>query len=60
MIMGFQKRARYLLIHKIQVNQKIFGISKVVEVKLQWRKKACQADLPHDNSLLMQKALEEN
>ena len=45
---------------KYKADQNMFAASKIIEVNLQWKIKACHIHLHHDNSLLPPKALEEN
>ncbi len=59
-IMGFQKWARSLLIHKIPSQLKNIWHQEVCQGEFAMEKKACHMHLPHDNSLSMRKALEEN
>ncbi len=60
-MMGFQKWARSLSIHKILGQPKNIWHQQGFRGEFAMEeKRACQVHLPHDNSLLLSKSLEEN
>ncbi len=58
--MGFQKWARSLSLHKIKRQPKNIWHQQSCRGEFAMEKKACHMHLPHGNSLLPPKALEES